>query len=952
MKAAFHVLFQSLVVRVFALYAASMLLFIGSGLGLFYSYQFSQSVNDAEESISIMAEVLAPTISDSVVIGDYDTVKRILSKASLRAKLSSAAFIDVSGGIILAEPAERGSTQAPAWLFNRIALQLFDANQIIAVGGRDYGVLRLRLSAHAIAEEIWRITQLAAIAAGISLVFGITLIWLPLRRWLGNIDRMRAFESGLDMGATHTTKLEVNDVPLEIRRTFEVLNRAASSLQIQRERAAVTLNAIADGVITTDNSGVIVFANPVAIRIFTQPETMLLGANIRTIFPYQFDEHSQHQAITPWDGQRIEWEWPGHATVIMDTDLSVIASADGTLAGYVLVCRDITESHRLETQLRVELKVREAALESLSLALKGLQTDSELPDFDVSGHDLAAVAELIALLVRDKAQTRRALDNQKFALDQHAIVSITNANGDISYANEKFFEISGYQASELIGQNHRLIKSGMHSASFYLDIWQTISNGKVWHGQIANRRKNGEIYWVASTIVPWMDEHGLPYQYVSIRTDITVQKNVEFALAEARRRELETGHHIQRTLLFGDVPAGIEQALIATYTEPSQGIDGDFYAITRFSPDCFEILVGDVMGKGVPAALIGAAVKTTYNQVLAELMHANMLHKQLPPPADIINLLHRYLTPRLIELASFATLVLYRFELDKRQLTLVNAGHTPGLIWHGAQGQIETILGDNMPIGVCANEIYLQSSIAFGPGDTLLAYSDGITEARNQQAQEFGLNGLIQLAQTGRQQQLPPQVFLQSLRHQLRQFSQSELLADDQTALMVELCQAPEVSIDVAQPVDRRLLILPWKLTALSELRHAISAIAQHCPEELVAALILASFEAATNAIRHTPPSLKEAALSCRLARNAVSISVELLYPVSVAFTPPSELCVDFSGASEGGFGLFIIQNSVDQIIHSSPMPGIGSIMLIKHLPELTPTANIDTECMIAESAP
>ncbi|QJQ04892.1 PAS domain-containing protein [Undibacterium piscinae] len=151
--------------------------------------------------------------------------------------------------------------------------------------------------------------MLFGISAAASMLF--RLIWLPLRRWLGNIDRMRAFESGLDMGATHTTKLEVDDAPLEIRRTFEVLNRAASSLQIQRERAAVTLNAIADGVITTDNSGVIVFANPVAVRIFAQPDAALLGSNIRAIFPYQFDEHSQHQAITPWDGQRIEWEWPG-----------------------------------------------------------------------------------------------------------------------------------------------------------------------------------------------------------------------------------------------------------------------------------------------------------------------------------------------------------------------------------------------------------------------------------------------------------------------------------------------------------------------------------------------------------------------------------------------------------------------------------------------------------------
>ncbi|QJQ04889.1 ATP-binding protein [Undibacterium piscinae] len=211
---------------------------------------------------------------------------------------------------------------------------------------------------------------------------------------------------------------------------------------------------------------------------------------------------------------------------------------------------------------------------------------------------------------------------------------------------------------------------------------------------------------------------------------------------------------------------------------------------------------------------------------------------------------------------------------------------------------------------------------------------------------------MIRLAQAGRLQHLPPQVFLQSLRHQLQEFSQSENLADDQTALMIELCQTPGTSANVTPAVEQRLLILPWQLAALSELRHAISAIAQDCPGQIVAALILASFEAATNAIRHTP-SLKEAALSCRLARTTESVSVELLYPVSVAFTPPAELCVDFSGESEGGFGLFIIQNSVDQAIYSNPMPGIGSVLLIKHLPKRpAPSVYADADAKYAAAEP
>ena len=113
---------------------------------------------------------------------------------------------------------------------------------------------------------------------------------------------------------------------------------------------------------------------------------------------------------------------------------------------------------------------------------------------------------------------------QKAALDEHAIVSVTDTRGLITYVNCKFVEISGYSEKELLGQNHRLLKSGMHDAEFYKDIWRTIKSGNTWSGEIMNRRKDGSIYWVQSTIVPQMGENGNPEKYVAIRTDITNAK--------------------------------------------------------------------------------------------------------------------------------------------------------------------------------------------------------------------------------------------------------------------------------------------------------------------------------------------------------------------------------------------------------------------------------------------
>ncbi|WP_151704053.1 response regulator [Nitrincola alkalilacustris] len=115
------------------------------------------------------------------------------------------------------------------------------------------------------------------------------------------------------------------------------------------------------------------------------------------------------------------------------------------------------------------------------------------------------------------------------ALDLHAIVSMADMAGRITYANDLFCQISGYQRDELLGQNHRIVKSTEHCAQFYEDLWQTISNGQVWHGEICNRRKGGGLYWVVSTITPLVDDRGKPYQYISVRTDITRQKLAEQA---------------------------------------------------------------------------------------------------------------------------------------------------------------------------------------------------------------------------------------------------------------------------------------------------------------------------------------------------------------------------------------------------------------------------------------
>ncbi len=391
------------------------------------------------------------------------------------------------------------------------------------------------------------------------------------------------------------------------------------------------------------------------------------------------------------------------------------------------------------------------------------------------------------------------------------------------------------------------------------------------------------------------------------------------ALERAREREFEIGFRIQQTLLLDLPPIDIPGLQVAAISLPSQRIDGDFYAFFEHREECLDVIVGDVMGKGIPAALLGAATKSQLVMALSHLL-ARSRDGKLPEPNEIVTLAHAEVVRQLIELDSFITLCYARLDWKRRTLDLVDCGHTGTIHWRARTGACEILQGANLPLGIREDEEYTQITAPFEAGDLFFFYSDGITEARNGAGELFGLERLQECVRSGGE--LEPEVLVESVRRAVAAFSGTSRLADDMTGVAVRV--AAHATLEIRSD--------------LRELRRARQFVREFCRDapgvplgpESVSALELAVHEAAVNIMKHAYHGRDDQWIQLEGEAFPGHVSIQLHHGGD-SFDPSAVPPPAFDGSRESGFGTYIISRSVDEVRYYRDDLGRSCVALIKN---------------------
>ncbi|MDR1625468.1 MAG: SpoIIE family protein phosphatase [Spirochaetia bacterium] len=405
-------------------------------------------------------------------------------------------------------------------------------------------------------------------------------------------------------------------------------------------------------------------------------------------------------------------------------------------------------------------------------------------------------------------------------------------------------------------------------------------------------------------------------------------REAEVQLVRMREEDLETSARIQRAILTIDPSIDNPAADIAALTISSQEVDGDFYNAMKISGDAFDVLSGDVMGKGLPGAFIAAAVRNHFLQVKLDMAMCQP-KGILPGPGHIVNEVASRITPELIHLESFVALTYSRFNVRARRLDFVDCGHTPVIHFHGDTERCWRLKGRGTPLGFLEDEAYHEQSAAFREGDIFFFYSDGISEARNQRGDFFGEQRLVAVIEQNHEK--PARDLNRAVKDAVIGFCEGNPLADDFTCVAVKLRGLP------AGRGLRQGRIFPGDVSCLADARCFVEECfagghAAGLSAEERAKTILAVNEAVSNIIAHglsREDGEEPSGFNLEVATGPGWLSVCFLYG-GRPFVLPKPGPLRIEDMKEHGYGIFIMEEFMDSIIYADDMRGGRMIAMAK----------------------
>jgi PAS domain S-box-containing protein len=365
-------------------------------------------------------------------------------------------------------------------------------------------------------------------------------------------------------------------------------------------------------------------------------------------------------------------------------------------------------------------------------------------------------------------------------------VILTDAEGIIQYVNPAFEATTGYGKSEALGKTPRILKSGLHDAEFYRQMWTQFGRESHFKGMVINRKRNGELYWAQQTITGMRSANGNLTNFVSVSQNITESRKTreqEFQLQLARDVQ-------QRFYAATPVLSGFD---IGASAHPADETGGDYFDFIFLADDSLLIAVADAKGHGFSSALV-IALTRAYVRCLAALQLD--LHEIL---AQINQMLLRDL-----EHGDFVTLSLARLNPTLRTLSYAGAGHIPGFIFL-ATGDIKYVLeSTGPPLGLLPFSTFSQSrEIEIAPGEIAVYLTDGVTESTTPDGNQFGGQRVLDYIRTHNQDSASD--IADGIFQETRKFVRGDLQDDDITSVIVKANRYEDNPVTFHAPVNSPL---------------------------------------------------------------------------------------------------------------------------------------------------